>query len=427
MEKLALFGGPKSVTSKNMLQPGQPSYGADYPIMGEEEIAAVTEVLKSKRLCSLVGTRVGKFEREFADYIGTKYAFATDTGTAGLQCAVASAGVQPGDEVIVPAYTFIASATCIAYNRGIPVFVDVDPQTYNLDPERVKEAITPRTKAVVAVHVYGQPAEMDTLRKICDDNNLILIEDAAQAHGATFRGKKVGSIGHIAVFSFQESKNMQAGEGGMVTTDDDSLALKASRLRLFGEVIVKDKPREYISYDLGYNFRMTEMAAAVGSVQLKRLEGMNDQRIRNAKVLDEGLRRISSSFVSQPYVRPDVKHVYHMYAPKFRGEEGLTRDLVIEALRAEGVPVFAWQQLPLQKQPVFQQILPQQYKERACTPQADELCRTVFHMYIHPPNGEALMNEYLDAFQKVFDSSEELVAQSKSINPSAPKDWGVPR
>ena len=428
MEMLALFGGPKSVTSKNMLQPGQPSYGADYPIVGDEEIAAVTEVLRSKRLCSLVGTKVTKFEHEFAEYVGTKYAFATDTGTAGLQCAVASAGVETGDEVIVPSYTFIASASCVAANRGVPVFVDVNPDTYNLDPERVKEAITPKTKAVIAVHIYGQPADMVALRQICDDHHLVLIEDAAQAHGATFRGKKAGSLGDIAVFSFQESKNMQTGEGGMVTTNEESLALKASRLRLFGEVIVKDRPRDYISYDLGFNFRMTEMSAAVGSVQLRRLDGMNEQRIRNAQALDSGLRRISSGFISPPYLSPEVKHVYHMYAPKFVGQHnGLTREVIIEALRAEGVPIFAWQQIALQRQPVFQQLLPPSYKEKVSTPVADALCQSVLHMYIHPPNGEELMQEYLRAFEKVYASSEELKDRSPRIQLTAPRDWGVPR
>ena len=428
MEKLALFGGPRSVKSKDMLVPGQPSYGKDYPIIGIEEIEAVNDVLRSKRLCSLVGTRVAKFENEFAEYIGVKHAFATNTGTAGLQCAVAAAGIKPGDEVIVPAYSFIASATCVSYNQGIPVFVDVDPKTYDLDPEKVKEAITRKTKAIIAVHIYGQPSDMDALNEISRDHSLTLIEDAAQAHGATFRGRKAGSMGDIAVFSFQESKNMQTGEGGMVTTNNDELALKASRLRLFGEVIVKDKPRDYISYDLGYNFRMTEIEAAIGSVQLKRLDSMNERRIDNARALDRGLRKISSTFVDPPFVDPRVKHVYHMYAPKLSEEEkDLGRDILIEALRAEGVPVFAWQQIPLENQPVFQQILPETYKEKVRTPIADELCKAVFHMYIHPPNGDELMEEYLAAFAKVFENLGNLGKSASSIKLKAPKDWGVPR
>lgn len=411
-----------------MLEAGQPSYGKDYPILGDEEISAVTEVLKSRRLCSLVGARVSQFEREFARYVGTKYAFATNTGTAGLQCAVAAVGIKPGEEVIVPSYTFIASATCVSYNQGVPVFVDVDPLTYNLDPERVKEAIGPKTRAIMAVHIYGQPSDMEALREISRDYKLTLIEDAAQAHGATFRGKKVGSVGDIAVFSFQESKNMQTGEGGMVTTDDDNLALRASRLRLFGETLVKDKPRDYISYDLGYNFRMTEIEAAIGLVQLKRLDGMNEARIANAKTLDAGLEKISSSFLSRPYVDPRVKHVYHMYAPKFSPEDGgLGREVLIEALRAEGVPVFAWQQMPLQDQPVFREIVPRSAREKVKTPVADALCKTVLHMYIHPPNGHALMNEYIDAFAKIHDNLGELAGMAPSIRLRAPKDWGVPR
>lgn len=428
MEKLAIFGGTKAVKSKVMLEPGQPSYGRDYPIIGEEEIEAVTEVLNSRRLCSLVGTRVTEFEQKFAEYIGTKYAFATNTGTAGLQCAVAAAGIRPGDEVIVPAYTFIASATCVSYNQGVPVFVDVDPRTYNLDPEKTKEAITPRTKAIMVVHLYGQPADMDAFREIASDYKLTLIEDAAQAHGATFKDKKVGSLGDIAVFSFQESKNMQTGEGGMVTTNNKELALRSSRLRLFGEVIVKDKPRDYVSYDLGYNFRMTEIEAAIGLVQLRRLDGMNEARIRNAKTLDSGLRRISRSFVTPPFVDPRVKHVYHMYAPKFSEEpEDFNREILIEALRAEGVPVFAWQQMPLQNQPVFKQIVPKDYMEKVKTPVAEVLCKSVLHMYIHPPNGDELMNEYLEAFKKVFENVGELGGMATAVKLRAPKDWGVPR
>ncbi len=210
-----------------------------------------------------------------------------------------------------------------------------------------------------------------------------------------------------------------------MTTNDRELALKASRLRLFGEEIVRDKPRDYISYDLGYNFRMTEMAAAVARVQLKRLDKMNEQRRKNAETLNEKLKGIS--IVSPPYVDPNVMHVYHMYSPTFNEEEaGFNRDLFIEALRAEGVPVFAWQQMPLHKQPVFQNILPKKYREIQ-TPVAEKLCRQVFNWYIHPPNGIDLMREYLNAFQKIFENIDELKKRSSEISLRAPKDWGVPR
>jgi perosamine synthetase len=424
LSKLALFGGPAAVKSKTMLEKGQPSYGRDYPILGEEEADAVMQVLKSKRLCSLVGSKVSQFETDFAQYVGTEYAFATNTGTAALQCAVAAAGVKAGDEVIVPAYTFIASATSVVYNNAYPVFVDVDQKTYNLDPDRVQEAITPKTKAVMAVHLYGHPAEMDDLLEICNDRNLILIEDAAQAHGATYNRRKTGSIGHIAAFSFQESKNMQCGEGGIVTTNDRIMALKASRLRLFGEEIVRDKPRDYVSFDLGYNFRMTEMEAAVAGVQLKRLDEMNKIRKEHADVLDKGLARLAD--VCPPFSDPNVIHVYHMYAPKIAEKSELRRELLIEGLRAEGVPTFAWQQTPLYKQPVFQQILPKKYAD-VVAPVAEMLCEDVFNIYIHPPKNLTLMNEYITAFEKIDENKDELIKRATEVRLRAPKDWGVPR
>jgi perosamine synthetase len=179
---------------------------------------------------------------------------------------------------------------------------------------------------------------------------------------------------------------------------------------------------------LGYNFRMTEIEGAIGLVQLKRLDEMNEARIRNAKTLDSGLRKISSSFVSPPYVHPKVKHVYHMYAPKFSMENSeINREILIEALRAEGVPVFAWQQMALQNQPVFKKLVPEALREKIRTPVADALCKSVLHMYIHPPNGDVLMNEYLEAFAKIYNNLGELGGMAASVKLRAPKDWGVPR
>lgn len=427
MTKLAILNGEPAVTLKKMCEPGEPNWSWEYPIIEEEEIRAVVDVLKSRRLCSLTGAKVKEFEHKFADYIGVDYAIAFSSGTSALHAAVVAAEAGPGDEVIVPAYTFIASAVSILYNNAIPVFVDVDPKTYNIDPEEVEKAITPKTKAVIAVDFYGHPADRKPLLEICEKNGLVLIGDCAQSHGATYDGKKTGSIEHVACFSFQESKNLPCGEGGMLVTNDPKLAAFASRVRIFGEKLIEGKAREYISYDLGYNYRLTEIQAAIGIEQLKRLDENNETRRKNVAMLSEHLAKIPG--VEPPYVAPNVQHAYYSYALKHNEEEtNVPREVILGALRAEGVPVYIYQKIPLYKQPVFQNLdcygkgcpfnCPNarkvDYSLCSC-PVTEDLCRKVYNFFVNPPMDTDLAKQYIEAIQKVYENVDELKKHEEEI------------
>lgn len=301
------------------------------PIIEEEEIEAVVEVLKSKRLSLLSGKRVKKFEKEFASYIGTKDAIAVNSGTAALHVALSALGVGPGDEVIVPPFTFIATASAVLHQNAIPIFADIDPQTYCINPEEMEKAITPKTKGVIPVHLFGHPADMDWISEIAAKHNLFVIEDACQAHGAEYKGKRVGSIGNFGCFSFFESKNMMTGEGGMITTNDPELAAAARLVRHHGE------PSWYVYDRLGYNYRMAEIEGALGSVQLKKLDRMNQIRIDYANYLTENLADVEG--IQVPYASKDVKHVFHVYAPLIEPEKlGVSKDYFLDKLN-EGVPI----------------------------------------------------------------------------------------
>ena len=244
------------------------------PLIEEEEINAVIEVLKSGMLAH--GKEVEAFEREFADYLGIKHSIAVANGTTALDVALKSLKIGPGDEVITTPFTFIASSNSILFQGAKPVFADIDPKTFNLDPNDVLEKINKKTRAIVVVHLYGQPADMKAFKEIAEDYNLYLIEDCAQAHGAEFEEQKVGTFGDIATFSFYPTKNMTTGEGGIVLTNDDELARRADLIRNHGQ------RKKYLHEELGYNLRMTNIAAAIGRVQLRKLDEWNSKRIENA-------------------------------------------------------------------------------------------------------------------------------------------------
>ncbi|MEM2250399.1 MAG: DegT/DnrJ/EryC1/StrS aminotransferase family protein, partial [Candidatus Bathyarchaeia archaeon] len=234
------------------------------PQIGEEEIEAVAKVLKSGILTHALGAgpMVKKFEEEFARFVEAKHAIAVNSGTAALHMALAAAGVKQGDEVVLPSFTFVATAETVVLAGARPVFVDINPETYNVSPEAVEKALTKKTKAVIAVDLYGSPADLKPIREIADKHGLKVIEDAAQAHGAVYKGKPVGSFADVACWSFYASKNMTTGEGGMVTTNDDEIAGTLRLIRSHGE---KEK---YKSVLLGHNYRMPEIEAAIGIVQL---------------------------------------------------------------------------------------------------------------------------------------------------------------
>ncbi|MEN6291420.1 MAG: DegT/DnrJ/EryC1/StrS family aminotransferase [Methanobacterium sp.] len=294
------------------------------PFIGDEEIKEVEAVLRSGFIAQ--GPKVAEFEENFAEYIGTRHAVATSSGTTALHVALLCAGIGKGDEVITTPFSFAATANSVLYAGGKPVFVDIDPKTYNINPEKIEEAITDKTKAILPVHLYGQPADMDQICKIAEDHDLKVIEDAAQAHGAIYHGKKVGSIGDMACFSFYPTKNITTGEGGIITTDDDAFDKDARAIRAHGE------SERYEHVTLGYNFRMTDIAAAIGVVQIKRLEEFNEKRIENAEYLTEHINSIEG--IESPYVAENVRHVFHQYT--VRVEDG-KRDELKEFLNNEGI------------------------------------------------------------------------------------------
>ena len=282
--ELAIFGG-KPVREKPFLP---------YNTIGEEEKKAVMEVLDSGVLSNFYGSydprfyggeRVKKLEREWEEYFNIKYAVSVNSATSGLYTAVGAIGVEPGDEVIVTPYTMSASASAVLVYGAIPVFVDIEEDTFCLDPKKIKEAITPRTKAIIVVHLFGHPAKMDEILEIAKENDLKVIEDAAQAPGALYKGRHAGTIGDIGVFSLNCHKTIQSGEGGIIVTNNEEIAGRCQLIRNHGENVVKPLGITNLSNMLGWNYRMTEMEAAVASEQLKKLKSLNEVRIELANYL----------------------------------------------------------------------------------------------------------------------------------------------
>ncbi len=331
------------------------------PWIGEEEKSEVEKVLDSGYLAS--GEWVKRFEKEFSSYIGVREALATTNGTQALILALEAVGVK-NREVIVPSFTFIASATSIIRAGGKPVFVDVDEKTYNIEPEDVKRKITTKTIAIMPVHLYGQAANMDEIMEIAEDHNLYVIEDAAQAHGAEWRGKKVGGIGDIAAFSFYPTKNMTTGEGGMVTTNNDELAEKVAMLRNHGQ------KERYLHTALGWNFRMTNIAAAIGLVQLKKLDKANEIRRGNASYYNELL----GNRVIVPYVDKRAKHVYHQYTIRVKN-----RNALIEKFKKNGIGYGIYYPRGIHEQPIMKEL-----GYNAKLPVTENICREVISIPVHP-------------------------------------------
>jgi dTDP-4-amino-4,6-dideoxygalactose transaminase len=338
---LALFGG--SQTRKRPFPA--------WPVCGKPEELAVLRVLRSGRWCSVGGSAVARFENAFAEYQEAKHAIAVCNGTVALRLALLATGIRAGDEVIVPPYTFLATASAVVEANAIPVFVDIDPDTYNLDPDLIEAAITPRTRAIIPVHFAGLPADMKRIHALARRRRLAVIEDAAHAHGATLGGRKVGALGDMGCFSFQMSKNLTAGEGGIILTNDDNLAEMCRALHNCG------RPTGGVWYEHHYpggNYRLPELSGALLLAQLSRLERQTERRNANGLYLDARLAEI-------PGIRPmardtaNVRHAYHLYMFRYDAAEfgGVPRARFLEALMAEGVPASAGYAVPLYRQPLF--------------------------------------------------------------------------
>ena len=321
-----------------------------WPVFGPEDEVALLEVLHSGRW--FLSDRVAEVERAFPEFHQARHGCAVSSGTTALQVALEAAGVGVGDEVVIPSYTFVATAAAVALVGAVPVFVDVTPDTYCIDVTAVEAAVTERTRAVIAVHLAGQPADLDGLTILCKKHGLRLIEDAAQAHCAEWKGRRVGAIGDLGTFSFQASKNLNAGEGGFVVSDDDALADAAWSIHNCG----RSRSGEWYEHPLiGGNYRMTEFQAALLLSQMRNLEPQADLRSKNAALLADHLSDIEGI---EPLLVDDrvTRHAYHLYVLRYDGAAfgGATRDRFIEALCAEGVPGAAGYR-PLYREPAFQE------------------------------------------------------------------------
>ncbi|HJN30211.1 MAG TPA: DegT/DnrJ/EryC1/StrS family aminotransferase [Candidatus Latescibacteria bacterium] len=313
------------------------------------EEQAILGVLRSGSW--FLGERVAEFERTFTEYCEAKHGVSVSSGTVALQVALEAVGVVFGDEVIVPSYTFIATASSVALVGGIPVFVDVDPDTYLIDPAAVEAAITEKTKAIIAVHIAGQPADLDALTAIAAKHGVLLIEDSAQAHAAAWKGRRVGAIGDLGTFSFQASKNLNAGEGGFIVTDDEELHLRAWSIHNCGRA----PGGEWYEHPLvGGNYRLTEMQAALALSQLRRLDEQTEKRTHSAALLTEQLNEIEGI---RPLAVDDrvTRHAYHLYIFRYDAGAfgGASREQFLKALAAEGIPCAAGYK-PLYREPAFQ-------------------------------------------------------------------------
>ena len=309
------------------------------PDLGQEEIDAVADVIRSGIIAA--GPRVRELEAAWAEYCGVRHTIAVANGTLGLMAILDQLGIGPGDEVITVSHTFAATANAILSTGAVPVFVDIEPDTYLIDAKRIEVAITPRTRAIMPVHLFGLVADMDMIGAIADRHGLAVVEDACQAHGATFRGRRAGSFGHGA-FSLYATKNMTTAEGGFITTNDDALA---DRLRLYRNQGMRTR---YQFEMLGYNYRMTDINAAIGLVQLSKLDRNTARRQAIAAAYDEGFADLP---VTTPAVPDGRTHVYHQYTV----DVGPERDAIIEAIRAGGIGADIYYPIPVHRQPYIQE------------------------------------------------------------------------
>ncbi len=388
-----------------------------WPQYGPAVKKAIARVAESDVYCSQKGEEVGRFEQAFAAYHGVEHAVAVANGTVALQAALAAAGVGCGDEVIAPAYTFVATAMAAVENNSIPVFVDSEEAGQGLDPEDVRRKITPRTRAIMAVHMNGYPCDMDAIMAIAREHGLVVVEDCAHAHGAEYKGRKVGTIGHFGCFSFQQKKNLSLGEGGMAVTDDAEAAERLRQMRGFAWTVVTR------------NWRMGEFYGAIGREQIKVLDEGNAKRRANVATLLEALGEVDG-MTPLPGL-PDTKPVYYNLILQYDGSVfGVPRSTFVKALTAEGIPIHMFY-MPIQRWPTFpaadlfghgcpfscplHEGGPVSY-ENVSTPVADAICdRVNIEIRVQPTSGEAEMRHVAEAIRKIVANRAELKAVDKAI------------
>lgn len=433
--KLAMFGGSPAVP-RDQRQ-------AVWPVVTDADKEAVLRVLDSGKFTPTTeGEEEARgLEREWADLAGTRHAACVSNGTTALALALAAGGIQPGDEVLVPALSFIASAMAPLYQLAIPVFVDIDPRTFNMDPALLEAKITPRTRAIIPVHFHGLPADMDEIMAIARRHGLFVVEDVAQSPGALYKGRPVGSLGDIAAFSLNVQKNIPTcGEGGLVTTNDPVFHERMVMLRQFGEVIREREDRSYLSHMLSWNYKMNSVQAAFTRSQLARFPADQAARDRNVRAMLDRLAGLPGVVV--PLVPSDRTHIWHIvrmrFDPAAAGLDvtpGRFRQAVRRALRAEGVPITQYQLTPLPGQYPFQTqegygggypwtlpgVSPQRYAVEDY-PQSlavidDSL--TLQRRHLNPANGP-LLQLYADAFEKIWGDLERIGRMAQSMDYEAP-------
>ncbi len=420
-EQLAVNGGERTVPD-GFIEP--------WPEVTEADRKAVLEVLDAPGFSEQQRVQSEGLAREWAEYMGVKHCIPVNSGTAALHMCVAGVGVEAGDEVIVPAFTFWASAAAVLHHNAIPVFVDVDPRTWCIDPDLIEPALTERTRAVMPVHIHGMPADMDPILEIAADHHLAVIEDVAQAHGARYKGRLCGSMGDAAGYSTQASKTLSSGcQGGLFTTDDEEVHERASLLQYFGEHVVPGREREEQQYNargLGWMYRGDMLSQAFVRSQLKRLDANNALRVENCEFLTEHLGELPG--VVTPWVPEGREHVYYNYVVGFEPEElGLDvsprtlREKVQKALKAEGAAVGQWQTRSVPAQDVFQERVgygdgcPWRCRTAEVSydvdqyPNANEFLDSHCYVFeVNPPNGLELMELYVQAFRKVMAGLDQI-------------------
>jgi dTDP-4-amino-4,6-dideoxygalactose transaminase len=422
VQRLAIHGGAPAIPVGAHVR---------WPVLGEDERRAVLAVLDRGVLSGQLAPEVRGLEREFAAFVGSRYCLATNSGTSALHLALLGAGIQAGDEVIVPAFTFVATAMAVLHQGAVPVFVDVEPRTFGMDPAKVEAAIGPRTRAIVPVHLHGVPCELGPIAEIAARRGRLLIEDSAQAIGARYRGRNAGTLGLAGIYSLQSSKSMACGEGGILVTDDEAVYRKAQAARMFGE---DSKPEDEASYDLahaldgnraydsaavGWNYRTSELAAALARTQLRRLERWNENALASAELLSRRLRELPG--VTPPEVPADRVPAFHKYRVQLDASKlgvdappAKVRDAVLRALRAEGCEVVLWQTQPVPGQTLFRRMGNPAYDLERYPVTRGILDRSLVlfsQTYPIAPQPRALVEAYAEAFARVWTRLPEVLAR----------------
>jgi perosamine synthetase len=415
--KLAILGGEPVI---------QPGTIRPWPEINEVDINYVLESLQGTN--HAFGPNCVAFEKEFAAWNGNQYAITTNSGTAALHMAVAACDCSEGDEVIVTAYSWSSSATCILHHNCIPVFVDINFDTMNIDVNQIEAAITPKTKAIIIVHLHGLTVDMDQVMVVANKHGLKVIEDACQAHGARFNGRKAGTMGHCAAFSFNQNKNLCSGEGGMFVTDDKEIMEKARTLWSFGETRTPNESRDYHVYALGWMYRNNDLTAAFGRAQLTRLDRYLECQKANVQILDQQLQEVPNLIL--PIEPENHDHNWYNYVVRFdmqalghMQDASQFRHKIVRALKAEGVETSVWQSFILPAMTVFQaknayghgapwSSPHAQFVDYSLDqyPVAQQHCdsHTCLSMALRYPNGSDTVELIGEAFAKVMDQVSQL-------------------